>query len=130
MGASSPEARANESQKLLNWGYSAFDVVKLFDAGQAINTAPVWKGASNTVRLGRTQPLVVVVPRGQAAQIKTSVVRKDPLMAPLAKGQATGTLKIQIAGQPWQDVPLLALDAVPQAGFFGRAWDALRLAIQ
>ena len=57
-------------------------------------------------------------------------MRKDPLMAPLAKGQATGTLKIQIAGQPWQDVPLLALDAVPQAGFFGRAWDALRLAIQ
>ena len=130
LGTASKEARANESQKLLNWGYSAFDVVKLFDAGQAINTAPVWKGASNTVRLGRTQPLVVVVPRGQAAQIKTSVVRKDPLMAPLAKGQATGTLKIQIAGQPWQDVPLLALDAVPQAGFFGRAWDALRLAIQ
>ncbi|HET6786890.1 MAG TPA: D-alanyl-D-alanine carboxypeptidase family protein, partial [Aquabacterium sp.] len=54
VGTASPEARANESQKLLNWGYSAFDVVKLFDAGQAVSTAPVWKGAANTVKLGRT----------------------------------------------------------------------------
>jgi D-alanyl-D-alanine carboxypeptidase (penicillin-binding protein 5/6) len=130
VGAASPEARANESQKLLNWGYSAFDVVKLFDAGQAINTAPVWKGAANTVRLGRTAPLVVVVPRGQAAQVKTSVTRRDPLLAPLNKGQVMGTLKIQLGGQPWQEVPLQALEAVPSAGFLGRAWDALRLSIQ
>jgi len=130
VGAASPEARANESQKLLNWGYSAFDVVKLFDAGQAINTAPVWKGAANTVRLGRTTPLVVVVPRGQAAQVKTSVTRRDPLLAPLNKGQVMGTLKIQLGGQPWQEVPLQTLEAVPSAGFFGRAWDALRLSIQ
>ena len=130
VGAASPEARANESQKLLNWGYSAFDVVKLFDAGQAINTAPVWKGAANTVRLGRTAPLVVVVPRGLAAQVKTSVTRRDPLLAPLNKGQVMGTLKIQLGGQPWQEVPLQTLEAVPSAGFFGRAWDALRLSIQ
>jgi D-alanyl-D-alanine carboxypeptidase (penicillin-binding protein 5/6) len=130
VGAASPEARANESQKLLNWGYSAFDVVKLFDAGQAINTAPVWKGAANTVRLGRAAPLVVVVPRGQAAQVKTSVTRRDPLLAPLTKGQVMGTLKIQLGGQPWQEVPLQTLEAVPSAGFFGRAWDALRLSIQ
>ncbi len=130
VGAASPEARANESQKLLNWGYSAFDVVKLFDAGQAINTAPVWKGAANTVRLGRAAPLVVVVPRGLAAQVKTSVTRRDPLLAPVSKGQVMGTLKIQLGGQPWQEVPLQALEAVPSAGFFGRAWDALRLSIQ
>jgi D-alanyl-D-alanine carboxypeptidase (penicillin-binding protein 5/6) len=130
VGAASPEARANESQKLLNWGYSAFDVVKLFDAGQAINTAPVWKGAANTVRLGRPSPLVVVVPRGLAAQVKTSVIRRDPLLAPVNKGQVMGTLKIQLGNQPWQEVPLQALEAVPSAGFFGRAWDALRLSIQ
>ncbi len=105
-------------------------MVKLFDAGQAVTTAPVWKGAASTVKLGRTQPLVVVVPRGQAGQIKTSVVRQDPLMAPLTRGQSVGTLKVQIGGQTWQDMPLQALDAVPSAGFFGRAWDAMRLAIQ
>lgn len=130
VGTASPEARANESQKLLNWGYGAFDVVKLFDAGQAVTTAPVWKGDANTVKLGRSQPLVVVVPRGQAGSVKTVVNRTDPLLAPLTKGQQVGTLKITVAGQPWQDVPLQALDAVPSAGWFGRAWDALRLAIQ
>jgi serine-type D-Ala-D-Ala carboxypeptidase (penicillin-binding protein 5/6) len=130
VGTASPEARANESQKLLNWGYAAFDVVKLFDAGQAISTAPVWKGAANTVKLGRPEPLVLVVPRGQTGQVKTSVQRNDPLMAPINKGQTMGTLKIQLGGQPWQDVPLQALEAVPSAGFLGRTWDALRLSIQ
>jgi D-alanyl-D-alanine carboxypeptidase (penicillin-binding protein 5/6) len=130
VGTASPEARANESQKLLNWGFSAFDVVKLFDAGQAMSTAPVWKGAANTVKLGRTEPLVVVVPKGQAASVKTTVVRTDPLLAPLTKGQRVGTLKITLGTQPWQEVPLQALDAVPSAGFFGRAWDALRLSIK
>jgi D-alanyl-D-alanine carboxypeptidase (penicillin-binding protein 5/6) len=130
VGTASPEARANESQKLLNWGYAAFDVVKLFDAGQAVSTAPVWKGATNTVKLGRPEALVLVVPRGQTGQVKTSVQRKDPLMAPINKGQTMATLKIQLGGQPWQDVPLQALEAVPSAGFLGRTWDALRLSIQ
>lgn len=130
LGAASPEARANESQKLINWGYSAFDVVKLFDAGQSVSTAPVWKGSANQVRLGRGQALVIVVPRGQAGSIRSSVTRQDPLLAPVTKGQTVATLKVSVAGQPWQDVPLQALEDVPGAGWFGRAWDALRLGIQ
>ncbi len=130
VGAASPESRANESQKLLNWGYSAFDVVKLFDGRQPISSAPVWKGSASTVPLGRPEPVVLVVPRGQAGSIKTTVVRKDPLLAPLTQGQTVGTLKVTVGGQPWQDVPLQALNDVPSAGWFGRAWDALRLAIQ
>ncbi len=130
VGATSPESRANESQKLLNWGYSAFDVVKLFDAGQAVSRAPVWKGDTRDVPIGRADPLVLVVPRGQVGSIKTSVVRNDPLMAPLVQGQVVGTLKVSVGGQPWQEVPLQALRAVPGAGWFGRTWDALRLAIQ
>ncbi len=130
VGAASPESRANESQKLLNWGFSAFDVIKLFDAGQVATTAPVFKGAANTVRLGRLDPLVVVVPRGQAASIKSNVVRTDPLLAPLTKGQVVGTLRISLGTQPWQELPLQVLEPVPSAGFFGRVWDALRLAIK
>jgi D-alanyl-D-alanine carboxypeptidase (penicillin-binding protein 5/6) len=130
VGTASPEARANESQKLLNWGYSAFDMVKLFDANQAVTTAQVWKGATNTVGLGRTKPLVMAVPRGQAGKIQTRVVRTDPLLAPLTLGQQVGTLKVTLGGQPWQEVPLLALKDVPSAGWLGRTWDALRLAIQ
>jgi D-alanyl-D-alanine carboxypeptidase (penicillin-binding protein 5/6) len=130
VGTTSPEARANESQKLLNWGYSSFDMVKLFDANQAVTTAPVWKGQSSTVRLGRAQPLVVVVPRGQAASLQSSVTRNDPLLAPLSQGQVVGTLKVTLAGQSWQDLPLQALDGVPSAGWLGRMWDAIRLGVK
>jgi D-alanyl-D-alanine carboxypeptidase (penicillin-binding protein 5/6) len=130
MGAVSPEARANESQKLLNWGYSAFDVVKLFDANQSVATAKVWKGQSSTVRLGRATPVTVVVPRGQGKAIQTSLTRNDPLMAPLSNGQTVGTLSINLGTQPWQTLPLQTLEAVPSAGWLGRLWDAIRLGIQ
>jgi D-alanyl-D-alanine carboxypeptidase (penicillin-binding protein 5/6) len=130
LGAESDNARANESQKLLNWGYTAFEAVKLFDANQPVVTPPVWKGASATVKLGRTQSVVVAVPNGMAAKIKTQVLRNDPLLAPAAQGQQLATLRVTAGDQTVVDVPLLALDAVEQAGIFGRAWDAMRLWIR
>lgn len=130
LGADSENARANESQKLLNWGYSAFDAVKLFDAGQPVLSPSVWKGKTPVLKLGSFQPLVVAVPSGTAAQIKTEVARPDPLVAPFAKGQAVGTLKVLRAGQVLFEVPLVALEPVEQAGVLGRAWDAVRLWIK
>jgi D-alanyl-D-alanine carboxypeptidase (penicillin-binding protein 5/6) len=130
LGAESENSRANESQKLLNWGYTAFEAVKLFDAEQAVATPPLWKGSSATVKLGRNQPIVVAVPSGMAAKIKTQVLRNDPLLAPVAKGQALATLRVTAAEQPVVDVPLLALEGVEQAGIVGRAWDAMRLWIR
>ena len=130
LGADSENARANESQKLLNWGYTAFDAVKLFDAGQAVTSARVWKGQAAEVRLGASWPLVVAVPAGSAAQLKTQVSRPDPIVAPVKRGQALGTLKVFKGDQPLLDVPLTALDGVEQADIFGRAWDAMRLWIK
>jgi len=130
LGTSSEVARANEAQKLLNWGYSAFEAVKLFDAGQAVATPAIWKGKASTVKLGRADALVVAVPTGSAAQIKTQLARPDPLVAPVTKGQTIGSLKVFRGEQLWVEMPLQALDAVEQAGVFGRAWDALRLWIK
>ena len=130
LGADSENARANESQKLLNWGYTAFDAVKLFEAGQVVSSPKVWKGQAVQVPLGSSWPLVVAVPAGTAAQIKTQVSRPDPIVAPVIKGQAVGVLKVYKGDQPLLEVPLTALQGVPQAGVFGRAWDALRLWIQ
>jgi D-alanyl-D-alanine carboxypeptidase (penicillin-binding protein 5/6) len=130
LGTANENARANESQKLLNWGFVAFEPVKLFDADQAVVTPNVWKGAASTVRLGRNQPIVVVVPAGSAAKLKTQVVRNDPLVAPIAKGQIAGTLRVTSGEQTVVDVPLVALDGVEQAGIFGRTWDAMRLWIR
>jgi D-alanyl-D-alanine carboxypeptidase (penicillin-binding protein 5/6) len=130
LGTANENARANESQKLLNWGYTAFEAVKLFEADQAVVTASVWKGAQNSVKMGRPQPIVVSVSSGNAGKLKTQVVRTEPLVAPIAKGQQIGTLKIMAGDQPVGEVPLLALEAVEQAGILGRAWDAVRLWIR
>ena len=130
LGTNSEIARANEAQKLLNWGYTAFDAVKLFDAGQPVATPAIWKGKASNIKLGRSDALVVAVPAGSAAQIKTQLVRPDPLVAPVTKGQAIGSLQVFRGDQLWVDLPLQALDTVEQAGVLGRAWDAVRLWIK
>ncbi len=130
LGTASENDRANEAQKLLNWGYTAFEAVKLFDAGQSVVTPKVWKGVENAVKLGRIEAIVVALPAGSAARLKTSISRVDPLMAPLTKGQQAAVLKVSVGDQAMLDVPLLALEGVAQAGFLGRAWDALRLWIK
>ena len=127
LGDSSENARATETQKLLNWGYTAFDAIKLFEANQAVVTPNVWKGQGNQVKLGRFAPIVVAVPAGTAGRIQTQVARPEPLVAPLNRGQTVGALKVTLDQKPLVEVPLLVLETVEQTGFLGRAWDALRL---
>jgi serine-type D-Ala-D-Ala carboxypeptidase (penicillin-binding protein 5/6) len=131
LGAANENARANESQKLLNWGYSAFEAVKLFDANQAVVSAPVWKGKEATAKLGNAlSAFVVAVPAGSASKIKTEVMRPDPLLAPITQGQRIGTLRVSLGEQTYVEQPLFALEAVEPAGWLGRSWDALRLWIK
>ncbi|HEY8708343.1 MAG TPA: D-alanyl-D-alanine carboxypeptidase family protein [Burkholderiaceae bacterium] len=127
----SAQARANESQMLLNWGFQAFDTMRLFSDGKPIVTPPVWKGKSPEVKLGAAGGLFVSVPKGEGGNLKTKIERTDPLVAPLVKGQRVGTIKVTTAsGAPVVDVPLVVLETVEQAGIFGRAWDAIRLWIK
>jgi len=130
LGTASETASANEAQKLLNWGYTAYEGLRLFDANQPVLQPQVWKGSDKTVKLGQTQPIVLAVPTGSASKIKTQVVRPDPLVAPIQQGQQVGTLKIRAGDQLLREVPLVALQPVEQAGIFGRAWDAIRLWIK
>jgi D-alanyl-D-alanine carboxypeptidase (penicillin-binding protein 5/6) len=130
LGANSEVGRANEAQKLLNWGYTAFEGLKLFDAGQAVLEPQVWKGTAKTVKLGQPQAIVLAVPAGSGSKIKTQVARPDPLVAPFTKGQQVGILKILTGDQVLREVPLVALESIDQAGIFGRAWDAIRLWIK
>jgi serine-type D-Ala-D-Ala carboxypeptidase (penicillin-binding protein 5/6) len=131
LNTTSMQARANESQKLLNWGFQAFDTVRLFERGQAMATVPVWKGSASQVGLGAAEAVFVTVPKGEGARLQSSIQRVDPLVAPLAAGQKVGQLKVvTAAGAPVTEVPLVILTEVPQAGIFGRAWDAVRLWIK
>ena len=131
LGAASENARAAESQKLLNWGYTAYEAVRLSQAGAPLATPRVWKGTASQVKLGRPEGVVVSVPTGEGARLKTDIVRPEPLVAPLRRGQPVGTLRVTLAsGVPVAEVPLSVLETVDESGILGRAWDALRLWIQ
>ncbi len=131
LGAASREGRANESQKLLNWGWQAWDAVRLFEAGKPVTTVQVWKGDKKEAKLGAPGALFVSVPKGEGDKLKTTLERTDPLLAPLTAGQTVGSIKITSAnGSAITSVPLVVLEPVALAGIFGRAWDALRLWIK
>jgi D-alanyl-D-alanine carboxypeptidase (penicillin-binding protein 5/6) len=130
LGSTSENARAQESQKLLNWGFQFFDSVKLFGNGEVIRPLEVWKGAARTVKAGVKGDLYVSVPKGEAAKLKADLVSQQPLVAPLTQGQRIGTLRVSFDGKPLAEYPLVALEAMAPAGLFGRAWDTLRLWIK
>ena len=130
LGTASEEARARDSLNLLNWGFTGFDAVKLYDKGQAISQLKVFKGVQNVVKAGFAEDFVVSVPRGSADKLSVQLVSQQPLLAPVAAGAVVGTLKLAVAGQPWGEYPVVAQEAVPVAGLLGRLWDDLRLFFQ
>jgi D-alanyl-D-alanine carboxypeptidase (penicillin-binding protein 5/6) len=127
LGGVSESGRAQESLKLLNWGYQFFDSVKLYGGGQAVRSLDVWKGAQRQVKVGVKNDLLVAVPKGEADKLKAELVSQQPLLAPLSQGQRVGTVRVSFEGKPLGDYALVALEPVATAGIFGRAWDTLRL---
>jgi D-alanyl-D-alanine carboxypeptidase (penicillin-binding protein 5/6) len=130
LGASSESTRSAEAQKILNWGFSVFEPIKLFNAGQAVTQLRLWKGQDNEVDVGRHEPIVVSVPLGQAKQISTQIEFKDPLVAPIQLDAPVAQMHLKLGGAELTMLPLLALKGVDQASIFGRAWDAVRLWIK
>lgn len=127
LGSTSEATRAQESQKLLNWGFQFFDSVRLYGANDAVKTLEVWKGASDTLKAGFRSDLVLTVPKGDAAKLKAELVSQSAIVAPVTPGQRVGTLRVSLDGKPLGEYPLVALEPVAPAGLFGRAWDTLRL---
>jgi D-alanyl-D-alanine carboxypeptidase (penicillin-binding protein 5/6) len=127
LGTSSDQARTQESQKLLNWGFQNFDTIKLYAKGQAIQSPEIWKGSQSTVKIGFAQDVMVTVPKGLAGKMTPVLERRDPLVAPLAQHSKVGTLKMVVDGKPIVELPVVALEEVSQATIFGRAWDSIRL---
>ena len=127
LGTTSESTRAAESQKLLNWGFQFYDSVKLYAGNQPVTSLRIWKGASGMLKAGFTTDLYVALPKGQGDRLKATVESLHPLLAPISPGQRVATLKLEIDGKPYRELPVVALEAVPLAGIFGRGWDTLRL---
>jgi D-alanyl-D-alanine carboxypeptidase (penicillin-binding protein 5/6) len=127
MGASSEKARADSAMALLNYGFRFYETHKLYEAGKALVTPRLWKGESNQLPLGAAEDVRVTVKRGDYDKLKATMDIPATLIAPFKKGQQVGTLRVTLADQPVQNVPLVALADAPQGGFFSRLWDTILL---
>lgn len=127
MGDTSEKQRADDSLALLNWGFRFFETHRLYEPGKAVTQQKVWKGATDQVQLGVAQPLLVSVARGRYNELKPSIEVPKQLVAPIAKGQSVGMVKVTLDGKVVAQAPLVAVDGVEQGGFFKRLWDAFMM---
>jgi len=127
LGTASDAVRTQESLKLLNYGFQFYEAVRLYAKDEAVSSLKVWKGSSSTVKAGFKNDFVISVPKGFGPRVKTELLSQQPLMAPITAGQVVATLKVSLDGKPYGDYPVVAIDAVPVAGIFGRAIDTVRL---
>ena len=125
MGEPTEPKRVDDSQALLNWGFRFFETHKLYDASKPISTQKIWKGQQNEVRLGLAEPMLVTLPRGRYQQLKPVMDVPKSLVAPIQKGQKIGTVRVMLGSKVLAQRPLIALDAVEEAGFFKRLWHEL-----
>jgi D-alanyl-D-alanine carboxypeptidase (penicillin-binding protein 5/6) len=127
LGAGSDSGRAAESQKLLNWGFQAFDTVALYQSGKPVTTLRVWKGAKHDVAAGFRADRYLTLPKGKSDKLAVVLESKEPLVAPVLDGQPVGVVKVALEGKPVAEFPLVALEEVPLANLFGRAVDTVKL---
>jgi len=127
LGAPSDAVRASESQKLLNYGFQAFDTVQLYQSGQAISSLRVWKGSHDMVPAGFFTDYYMTLPKGRADKLAVAMTAAEPLTAPVTKGQRVGMLRVSYEGKQVAEFPMVALEDVPLGNLFGRAWDTVRL---
>ena len=125
MGSTSEAQRATDSQALLNWGFRFFETHQLYAGGETVATQKVWKGQANEIGLGVAEPLLVSMQRGQYANLQPSMDVPRILVAPLQQGQAVGKVRVMLDGKLLAEAPLVALEEVPEAGFFKRLWHEL-----
>lgn len=125
MGTDSPSARKRETRSLLNYGFRFYETSRVVEGGEELEKPRIWKGVVDYVVVGPAEDLMLTLPRGKGSDLQRELVIESPLLAPLAVGDPVGTLTLSLDGEMQRQVPVVALEAVEQAGFFARLWDAL-----
>jgi D-alanyl-D-alanine carboxypeptidase (penicillin-binding protein 5/6) len=126
MGSNSMQARADQTRTLFNWGFNAFEKITQVPEGTVLSTAAVEFGVVDTVKAGLAAPWTLLIPRGQATHMHTTVQVTPHLTAPIAKGAVLGKVVAELDGKPYAEQPLIAMEPVERAGFFKRMWQHLR----
>lgn len=127
MGADSTSSRAQEVQKMLNYGFRYYQTERLFRTGQELLEARVWGGESDNLSVGLTEDVYVTIPRGSRDSLESTVELDTVIKAPVSMGDELGRVKVMLGDDVVVDQPVLALSDVPEGGFFKRIWDAVKL---
>lgn len=127
LGTKSEEARATETQKLLTYGFRYYETRKLYSAGEVLETAKVWGGTSDEVKLGVAEDVYITVPRGQYSSLQASLLVDEYITAGVESGAEYGNIQVKLQDKMVLNQQLVALDSVEPGGFFKRLWDQLVL---
>ena len=130
LGAQTDALRTSETQKLLNFGFQAYDTRRVYRKGQVLATPPVYKGTRSTVPLGFDHDIWLTLPRDRFDGLTAVLETQQPFVAPLAAGQKAGIMKLMREQSTLAEIPVVALEEVPVAGFLSRGWDTLRLLLR
>ncbi|PHQ24635.1 serine-type D-Ala-D-Ala carboxypeptidase [Marinobacter guineae] len=127
MGTSSTDSRAQEIQKMLNYGFRYYESERLFRAGQELIEARIWGGQADQISIGMAEDVYVTIPRGSRDSLESTVDLDSVIKAPIKVGDELGRVKVSYNGEVLVDQPVLALTDVPEGGFIKRIWDAIKL---
>lgn len=130
LGEPSDSSRADDSEKLLNYGFRFFETHQLFKAGQSVTELSLYKGVTDKVKVGLTEDQFITIPTGQYQHLTVSIKVPTRLQAPIKKGDKAGDLIVQLENNVVSSRPLYALQTVETGGIYTRTKDSLRLAFQ
>lgn len=127
LGTTSDNARAEESEKLLAWGYRGFETHRLYMGAELLTETPIWKGDKEKLSLGLISDLYITIPRGQYDQLTATIDLNTRITAPAQKGQQYGTVKVTLGDQTFAEHGLIALESVAPGSMVNNAVDDFKL---
>lgn len=127
LGTRSPTVRKNETRGLLNYGFRFYETANLLEPEQVLAEPRLWKGVQDSIAVGALEAEKATLPRGQREQLQTEVELQLPVIAPVSRGDALGSVRLTLEGETVLEAPLVALESVEQAGFFARIWDSIKM---
>ena len=130
IGSGSEAQRAEESKKLLTYGFRFYQNVTPYKQGAELANQRIWMGDKSEIKLGTDRDISLVVPRNSSGKLKADFQLKNELNAPIKKGEQVGTIFLKLDGKDVAQYPLVALEEVNEGSLFSRLWDYLVLLFQ
>ncbi|EWG98490.1 D-alanyl-D-alanine carboxypeptidase [Halomonas sp. BC04] len=126
MGTSSEESRAQETQKLLSYGFRYYETLNLYEQGAVLNTPRIWGGERNELRVGVDENVFMTVPRARNQELSARLDIRQDINAPISQGARVGTLEVRLGDDIVGEQALVALESIEEGNIFKRLFDQVR----